>query len=206
VIVGLVVVMAGCGTVLAFSGFGKTTTNSGGFKTISSPSPAGSPSPVPSQTSNPNSTSASNDSETVVIPKGWTLLNKDAETISLENPEGTGSITIGSGLSSPPASAAQNKADVDKYFAQKFPDAKTCPGTQASDGDLDGAKGIFWQLCFTATSGAQSIAIGAPLFVGANASGSTYYAVFLETEVSNMDKFIAEAKPILDGGIKWKLS
>ena len=206
VIVGLIVIMAGCGTVLAFSGFGKTTANTGGFKSLASPSPAGSPSPVPSQTPNQSSTSASNDSETVVIPSGWTLLNKDAETITLTNADGSGSITIGSGQSSPPATAAQNKSDVETYFKQKFPDAKACPGTTSSNGDLDGAKGIYWQLCFTATSGAQSIAIGAPLFVGANASGTVYYAAFLQTEVSNMDKFIADAKPILNGGIKWKLS
>jgi hypothetical protein len=206
VIAGLIVIMAGCGTVLAFSGFGKTTANTGGFHSLSSPSPAGSPSPVPSQTPNQTATSVSNDSETVVIPSGWTVVNKDAQTITLANADGTGSITIGSGPSSPPATAAQNKSDIDAYFKQKFPDAKACPGTQASNGDLDGAKGIYWQVCFTATSGAQSISIGAPLFVGANASGTVYYAAFLETEVSNMDKFIAEAKAVLDGGIKWKLS
>ena len=70
---------------------------------------------------------------------------------------------------------------------------------------MDGAKGIYWQLCFTVTSGSQSVAIGAPIFVGANASGSVYYAVFLESEVSNMNNFIKEAAPVLDGGIKWKV-
>ena len=29
--------------------------------------------------------------------------------------------------------------------------------------------------------------------------------VFLESEVSNMNNFIKEAAPVLDGGIKWKV-
>jgi len=208
VVVGLVVIMAGCGTVLAFSGFGKNTQPGGSFKSLSSPTPGTTPTPLPSPSSTPatgGTGTESNASETVLVPKGWTVLSKDDETITLENPNGDGSITIGSGAQSPPQSAQQNKDQLDAYFRQKFPDTKDCPGTKSSTGDMDGAKGIYWQLCFTVTSGSQSVAIGAPIFVGANASGSVYYAVFLESEVSNMNNFIKEAAPVLDGGIKWKV-
>ena len=209
-IVGLVVIMAGCGTVLAFSTFGKNTQTASSFKSLSSPSPAGSPSPLPSPTATPPSSGGngteSNSSENVLVPNGWSVLNKDDETITLESPSGDGSITIGSGSQSPSQSAQQNKDQLDAFFKEKFPDTKLCPGTKVSTGEMDGAKGIFWQLCFTATSGSQSVAIGAPLFVGANSSGSVYYAVILEAEVSNMNNFIKESTPILDGGIHWKLS
>ena len=208
VVVGLVVIMAGCGTVLAFSGFGKNTQPAGSFKSLSSPTPATTPTPRPSPSPTPvigGAGTETNASETVLVPKGWTVLSKDDETITLESPSGDGSITVGSGAQSPPQSAQQNKDQLDAYFRQKFPDTKDCPGTKSSTGDMDGAKGIYWQLCFTVTSSSQSVAIGAPIFVGANASGSVYYAVFLESEVSNMNKFIKEAAPVLDGGIKWKL-
>jgi hypothetical protein len=207
VVAGLVVIMAGCGTVLAFSGFGRNSQTGGNFQSLSSPTPATTPTPLPSAAPTPaGNGTETNTSLTVVVPAGWSVVNKDDETITLESPSGDGSITIGSGQSSPPQSAQQNKDQIDQYFREKFPDTKNCPGTRSSTGDLDGAKGIFWQLCFTATSGAQSVAIGAPLFVGANASGSIYYAVFLESEVSNMSAFIKEAHPFLSGGIHWKLS
>jgi zinc ribbon protein len=209
-IVALVVVMGGVGTVLAFT-LANHNTSSSGFGAVSSPSPAVSPKPgqSPSPTSQPtqtaNGSSVSNDGETVTIPTGWTVLSKDSETITLESPNGDGAITIGSGVSSPPASAQQNKDELDKFFLQKYPDTKTCPGSKVTTGSLDGAAGIFWELCFTLTSGAQSVQVGAPLFVGANSSGTVYYAAFLETEAPNMATFVNEAKPILDGGIKWNL-
>jgi hypothetical protein len=207
VVVGLVVIMAGCGTVLAFSGFGKKTQTGSGFNALTSPSPAGTPTPLPSPTGTPGSSgSETNSSETVIIPKGWTVISKDDQSITLQSPSGDGSITIGSGPQSPPQNAQQDKSQLDAYFKQKFPDTKDCAGTKTSTGAMDGAKGIFWQLCFTVTSGSQSIAIGAPLFVGANSNGSVYYLVLLETEASNMDAFIAEATPIMKGGIHWKLS
>ena len=209
-VVGLIVIMAGCGTVLAFSGFGKNTQTSSNFKSLSSPSPAGTPTPLPSPSATPSTSGGngteSNAGENVLVPTGWSVLSKDDETITLESPNGDGSLTIGSGPQSPPQSAQQNKDDLDTFFKQKFPDTKLCPGTKVSTGDMDGAKGIFWQLCFTLTSGSQSVAVGAPIFVGANSSGSVYYAVILETEVSNMDNFIKECTPILGGGIHWKLS
>jgi len=210
VIVALVVVMGGVGTVLAFT-LGNHKTQTTTFGSLSSPSPAVTPSPgqspAPSPSSKPTTggSTVSNDGETVVVPTGWTLADKDNETITLESPNGDGTITIGSGPSSPPQSAQQNKDQLDKFFLQKFPDTKPCPGSSVANGDLDGAQGIFWELCFTLTSGGQSVQVGAPLFVGANASGSVYYVALLETEASNMDTFISEAKPILDGGIKWNL-
>jgi hypothetical protein len=209
-IVALLVVMAGVGSVLAFT-LGNHNSSSPGFGSVPSPSPAvsskpgASPSPSASPTQVDNGSTASNTGETVTIPTGWTVLSKDSETITLESPNGDGAITIGSGQSSPPASAQQNKNDIDTYFLQKYPDTKPCPGSKVTTGSLDGAQGIFWQICFTLTSGAQSVQVGAPLFVGANASGSVYYAVFLETEQSNLATFINEAKPLLNGGIKWSL-
>jgi hypothetical protein len=210
VIVALVIVMGGVGTVLAFT-LGNHNSSSPGFEAVPSPSPAVSPkpgqSPSPSgQPTQPTSgSSVSNNGETVTIPTGWTVLSKDSETVTLESPNGDGAITIGSGQSSPPASAQQNKNDIDTYFLQKYPDTKPCPGSKVTNGSLDGAPGIFWEICFTLTSGAQSVQVGAPLFVGANASGSVYYAVFLETEAPNMATFLNEAKPFLNGGIKWNL-
>jgi len=206
-IVALVVVMGGVGTVLAVT-LASHNSQSAGFQPVSSPSPAVSPSPghSPSPVAETSGSSVTNDGETVQIPAGWTVLNKDNETVTLESPNGDGSITIGSGASSPPQTAQQNKDSLDKFFLQKWPDTKPCPGSAVNNGSLDGARGIFWELCFTLTSGAQSVQVGAPLFVGANSSGSIYYAALLETEASNMDTFIKEAKPIMSGGIKWNLT
>ena len=202
-VVALVLVMAGVGTVMALA-LGNHKSQTGGFQALASPSPAGSPSPVPSSNPTGGGATASNDGLAVVVPAGWTVLNKDAETITLESPNGDGSITLGAGASSPPQSAQQNKAQLDQLFTQKYPDTKECPGTKTSNGTLGGASGIYWQLCFTLTSGQQSIQVGAPIFAGANASGSVYYASLLETQVANMDNFISECKPILNG-ITWKV-
>ena len=208
VIVALLVVMGGIGTIAAFALSNHNNNQASGFNSLSSPSPAVSPSPGQSPSPQPTQAAgntASNDSEIVTIPSGWTVVNKDNETISLESPNGDGGITIGSGASNPPQTAQQNKDTIDKSFQQKFPDTKTCPGSAVNNGSVAGASGIFWELCFTLTSGAQSVQVGAPLFVGANANGTVYYALILETEQSNMDQFISECKPILDGGITWKL-
>ncbi len=207
VVVGLIVIMAGCGTVLAFSGLGRNTQTSGSFKSLATPTPAGTPTPIATPTGTPAASGfESNAGESVLVPRGWTVISKDAQSITLQSPSGDGSITVGSGPQSPPQNAEQDKSQLDTYFKQKFPDTKDCAGTKTSTGDMDGAKGIFWQLCFTVTSGSQSIAIGAPIFVGANSSGSVYYLVLLETEKANMDAFIKEATPIMSGGIHWKLS
>ena len=206
VIVALVVVMGGVGTIVAVA-LGNHSAQNAGFQSVSSPSPAVSPSSNASPSTQPagGGNSVSNDSETVTIPSGWSVANKDSETVTLESPNGDGGITIGAGTSSPPQTAQQNKDTMDKYFLQKFPDTKACSGSRVSTGSISGENGIFWELCFTLTSGAQSVQVGAPIWVGANASGSIYYAVVLETEASNMDAFIAESKTILNGGIVWKV-
>src|SRR5258708_3766010 len=109
-----------------------------------------------------------------------------------------------SGTSNPPQTAQQNKDSLDKSLAAKSPDAHQCPNTKVTNGSLNGAAGIFWQMCFTLTSGSQSVQAAAPLFAGANADGSVVYRIVLVTLASNKDNFIAEAAPGL-ASIKWGL-
>jgi len=207
VVVVLVLVMAGVGTVLAV-GFAHTSNQAASdVKELSSPSPAGSPSPVPSFSPQPtvsSPTSASNAGVAVPLPDGWVVAAQDSESITLVSPSGTGSITIASGSSTPPQSAQQNKVTVDAFFTQQFPDTKSCPGSKTTTGSLNGVPGISWELCFTLTSGAQSVPAAALLFIGANPSGSVYYAMYMLTVASNMPAFSNECGPILKG-IQWKL-
>ena len=104
-----------------------------------------------------------------------------------------------------PYGAVQNKATVDKLLQGKYPDTKDCANTQTTTGTLNGESGIFWVLCFTLASGGQSVEAGAPLFAGANSSGSVYYLVMLLTSQSNLDAFVKEAAPLLQS-IQWKLT
>lgn len=204
-IVVLVVLMAGCGTAIAvFSNRASGQGNSPGL--LPSPSPAGTPSPVasPSPVSTKGGT-ASNKGETFILPTGWTVQSQDDETILITNPNGDGSVTVGSGASSPAQTAQQNKDTIDKFFLGKYPDTKTCAGTKTTTGTLNGAAGIFWELCFTLSSGGQSVQAEAPLFAGANSSGSVYYIVLLLTSQANVQTFINDATPILQS-IKWKLT
>ncbi len=205
VIVVLVLVMAGVGTVLAV-GFGHASNQAASdVKELSSPSPAGSPSPVPSpQPTISSPTSASNAGVAVPLPDGWVVAAQDSESVTLVSPSGTGSITIASGSSTPPQNAQQNKDTIDAFFKQQFPDTKSCPGSKSTTGSLNGVPGISWELCFTLTSGAQSVPAAALLFVGANPSGSVYYAMYMLTAASNMPAFSKECGPILKG-IQWKL-
>jgi hypothetical protein len=198
----LVVVMAGCGTALAI--IGARSSQSGGAGIVPSPSPEGSPSPIASPTGGPSGPSASNTGETIPVPTGWAVANKDSESITLVNPDGTGSLTVGSGPSVPAMTAQQNKDSLDKYLQGKYPDVKSCPNSKTTTGSLNGVAGIFWTLCFTLTSGAQSFPAAAPLFVGANGSGSVYYVVILLTPVDNLTAFVNQTKPIL-AGLQWKL-
>jgi len=204
-IVVLVLLMAGVGTVLAV-GFGHASNQAASdVKELSSPSPAGSPSPVPSpQPTISSPTSASNAGVAVPLPDGWVVAAQDAESVTLVSPSGTGSITIASGSSTPPQNAQQNKDTIDAFFKQQFPDTKSCPGSKSTTGSLNGVPGISWELCFTLTSGAQSVPAAALLFVGANPSGSVYYAMYMLTAASNMPAFSKECGPILKG-IQWKL-
>ena len=210
-IVVLVLLMAGCGTAIAVLGNrGGTTNNGNSTGILPSPSPAGTPSPTSNPTSNPTPPTGSgstiaNKAETIILPPGWTVQSKDDETISVTNPNGSGSINIGSGASSPSQSAQQNKDQIDAFFKGKYPDTKNCTGSKTTTGSFNGAQGIFWTLCFTLTSGGQSAQAAAPLFAGANSDGSVYYIVLLLTSQSNLKDFLTEATPLLNS-IQWKLT
>jgi hypothetical protein len=212
-VAGLLVVMVGCGTALALIGHNAATqTNTTGISlpVVPSPSPAGSPGQTPSSSPSPSPAStgastASNTGESVTVPAGWVVQSKDSETVTLTNPNGDGSVTIGSGPSSPKQSVQQNKDTMDKFFVSQYPDTKNCPNSKTTTSSLSGAPGIFWVLCFTLGAGGQSIQAGAPLFAGANSDGSIYYVVILLTSYANMDNFVTEAAPILRS-IQWKLT
>jgi hypothetical protein len=204
-VVVLVLLMAGIGTAIAIIGNHNNNLARGGLSSgLSSPSPAGSPnpvgSPVPSQ-----GTTASNPGLTVPVPAGWSVANKDSESITVVDPNSEGAVTVASGLSNPAQSAQQNRDSINKYFTGKYPDAKNCPTSQTTTGALNGVSGLFWTLCFTLTSGGQSIPAASSLFVGANSDGGVYYLVELVTRQDNLQNLTGEAKPIL-AGIKWKLS
>lgn len=207
VIVVLVLIMAGVGTVLAVGLSHSSTQAASNLNELSSPSPAGSPSPVPSPTSQPTSSgpkTVSNAGVTVPLPDGWTVAAQDGESITLVNPDSDGAITIASGSSNPPQTAQQNKDTVDTFFKQQYPDTKNCAGSKTTTGSLSGAPGISWELCFTLTSGAQSLPAAALLFVGANSSGTVYYVMYMLTPAANMPAFNTECAPILKG-IQWSL-
>ena len=211
-VVGLVVVMAGCGTAIALlANKGASQVSTTGIKPsqVPSPSPAGTPKPTASPSASPTPISSgpttSNTGVAFVLPKGWAVASQDDQSITVTDPSGAGSVTIGSGASSPAQTAVQNKATVDKLLQGKYPDTKDCANTQTTTGTLNGESGIFWVLCFTLASGGQSVEAGAPLFAGANSSGSVYYLVMLLTSQSNLDAFVKEAAPLLQS-IQWKLT
>ena len=202
-IVVLILVMAGCGTAIALLGSGAPSVG-GGVAGLPSPTPGSSPSPIASPTSPTGATSASNTAASVPLPSGWTVSTQDAETIIVVNPNSTGSVSVASGTSNPRQSAQQNKDDVDKSLRSKYPDTAPCPGSKTTTGNLNGAQGIFWNLCFTLTSSGRSLAAVASLFVGANSDGSVYFLVMLATSQSNLQNFTFESKPVVQG-IQWKL-
>jgi len=205
-VVVLVIVMAGCGTALAVIGRSAATTTGGLSSGLPSPTPVGSPTPLVTPTA-PTSgpTTASNAGVVVPVPAGWTVASKDAESITVSDPNGSGFVTVASGPSNPAATAQQNKNQLDQYFKSHYPDTKPCPNTTTTSGSLNNAKGLFWTLCFTLTSGSRAAPSAAALFAGANGDGSVYYAVMeLTTPPSNLQNVINESKPILQG-IQWKL-
>jgi hypothetical protein len=203
-VVGLVVLMAGCGTAIALLG-NKVNVSGGITSGVSSPTPAESQSPIASPTSTiAGATIASDNGETVPVPSGWSVANNDAESITLVNPNANGSVTVASGQSNPRKTAQQNKDTADKYFSSNYPDTKTCPSSKTTTGSLNGASGVFWTVCFTLTSRGQSFPAAAPLFAGANSDGSVYYLVMLVTSQDNLSSFITDSAPILTG-IQWKL-
>src|SRR5712692_10954700 len=204
-VVGLVLVMGACGTALAIvnSRNASQTSSSGLGSGLPSPTPATSPSPIAKGSPTSGNGKVSNSSLSVTVPAGWLVANKDSETITLVDSSGD-SVTIGSGPSDPSQTAQQNKDTLDAYLKGKYPDTKTCPNTKVTTGSMRGAPGIFWTLCFTLTSGGQSLLAAAPLFAGANKDGSVYYAVILLSPVSDMNNFILAAQPILSS-IQWAL-
>lgn len=212
-IAGLLVVMVACGSALALIGHNaanQTNTTGIALPAVPSPTPAGSPGQTPSSSPSPSPAStgastASNTGETVTVPAGWVVESKDSETVTLTNPNGDGSVTIGSGPSNPKQSVQQNKDTLDKFFLSQYPDTKNCPNSKTTTSSLSGAPGIFWELCFTLSSGGQSIQAGASLFAGANSDGSIYYVGIALTSYANMDNFVTEAAPILKS-IQWKLT
>ncbi len=213
IIVAVVVVLGGAGTVLAFALGSKHNTQSPSLSSVSSPSPVSSPSagqtPSASPSSQPSQPSGgqtvSNDALTVVVPAGWTVINKDANSVTLQSPNADGTLTIASGQLNPPQTAQQLKDSINKALAASSPDAAPCPGSNTSNGAIAGVNGIFWEMCFTATSGGQSIPVAEPLWVGANGSGSIGYVIDLETTQDNLGAFVKAAVPILANDIKWKL-
>jgi hypothetical protein len=204
-VVALIVVMAGCGTAIALfeNRSGAQTGGTGIASGLPSPSPGDSPSPIGSPITLSGPT-ASNAGETIPVPTGWVVDGNDSETITLVNPNGNGSVVVGSGPSNPPQSAQQNKDALDKFFLAKYPDTQNCPNSKTTSDNLNGAPGIYWELCFTLVSGGQSFLAAAPLFTGANSNGSVYYAVLVVTSRDNLQSFIKETAPILKG-IQWKL-
>ena len=204
-VVVLVLLMAGIGTAIAIIGSHNNNQAGGGLASgLPSPSPGGSPSPVGSSVST-TGTTATNPGLSVPVPAGWSVANKDSESITLVDPNSQGAITVASGLSNPAQSAQQNRDSINKYFTGKYPDAKNCPTSQTTTGALNAASGIFWTLCFTLTSGGQSIPAASSLFVGANSDGGVYYLVELVTQQDNLQSFVSESQPVL-AGIQWKLS
>lgn len=206
-IVVLVVIMAGGGTAIAVLSH-RTSGNQGSSSGIlPSPSPAGTPSPTassPPPTTTGGST-ASNKGETFIVPAGWTVSGKDDQTIAITNPNGDGSVTIGSGASNSAQTAQQDKDTADKFFQGKYPDTKNCTGSKTTTGTLNGPSGIFWELCFTLSAGGQSFPAEVALFAGANSSGSVFYLVLLLTSESKMNSFVNDAAPIIQS-IKWNLT
>lgn len=204
VVVVLVLLMGGFGTLLAVSlQRANNSSQAGNLSELSSPSPAVSPSPLPKGSpSAPPPVAA--DSVTVPVPDGWSVVQSDAEEITLMSPKNDGTITIASSEQTPPATAQQNKESIDAFFLQQYPDTKPCAGSKAVNGSLNGVSGISWSLCFTLTSGAQSVPAAASLFVGANQDGSVYYAMYMLTVATNMPNFQKEAAPVIKG-IVWNL-
>jgi zinc ribbon protein len=196
-VVALIVVMGGFGTALALMGNHDNSQN-GGLSTV--PSPSSSPSPTANGTA-----TVSNIGETVPVPAGWTVVSKDATSVSLEDPTHSGDVTVASGPSSPAQTAQQDMVTIDRALQKKYPDTRVCPGTNISTSTFNGAPGIFYTLCMTLTSGNQSLRAVASMFAGANADGSVFYLVMMITEEGNLQGFTAVARPVLLG-IHWKLS
>jgi hypothetical protein len=205
-VVALVVLMAGCGTALAIIGSRGSASISGSVGTadVPSPTPAVTPSPVASPSTASGPATVANDTVSLTVPSGWTVVSKDSEEIVLEDPSPQGEVDVASGSSSPTASAQDNKAEIDKELTAKYPDTRACPNTKTTSSTLNGAKGISWSLCFTLTDGTHSVPAAASLFVGANSSGSVYYLVIVITRQDNLTEYLKVTAPVT-ATIHWKL-
>jgi zinc-ribbon domain len=207
-VVAVSLILGGVGTVLALVANHEGNPAGGSaIGDIPSPSPDVSPSAVASATPTPTlgSTTESNDGFSVPVPQGWSVAAKDSETIVLADPNGQGSVSIGSGPSVPTQTAQDNKNTVDGYFKSKYPDSRPCPSTSAQNTVFSGASGISWTVCFTLTSGSNTAPAAASLFAGANKSGSVYYVVMVLTRQDNLQSYLNVTKPVLQG-VHWKLS
>ena len=212
-VVVLVILMAGCGTALAVLGnraSAGNNTSGTALSDLSSPSPASTPTPIASPVTTPSTspsggTTESNDGLTITLPAGWSVANKDSESIVLTDPDSEGSVTVASGASSPTQTAQDNKATMDSFFKKTYPDARVCPGTSTANTTLNGARGLSYQVCFTLTAGGQAVPAAASLFVGANTSGSVYYVVMVVTREANLVPYVTKVRPVL-ATIKWKLT
>jgi len=206
-VLALVILMAGCGTALAvFASRNSGGTTGGGIADLPSPTPATSPSPVASPTTAPTGPQVeSNDGLSVTLPLGWTVADKDGETIVLFDPNTEGEVTVASGASRPTQTAQDNKNSIDSQLKAKYPDTRACSNTKTTSGKFNGVQGISWTLCFTITDGAHSVQAAASMFAGANASGSVYYVAFVLTRQDNLNAYLVIAKPVL-ASVHWKLS
>lgn len=207
VVVALVLVMAGVGTVLAV-GLSRSNNNQAvnTVGDLTSPSPAGTPSPIPTPSvqASAGTASSSGGTVTVPVPDGWSVQSTDADSVSLIDPDSTGAIEVSSGSVSPPTTALQAKDQVDAGFKQQFPDTKPCAGSGTTNASIGGVTGIEWQMCFTVTSGAQAVPFAALLFVATNGAGTVGYAVAILAPAGNLGTAVSESAPILKG-IVWHL-
>ena len=205
----LTVLMAGAGTALALIGNhgGQTGSSGVGISEVPSPTPGLTPSPVASPTAGATAETGlqSNDGFTINLPSGWSVDTKDNETMVLTDPNGEGSVTVSSGASIPTQTAQNNKDTVDTTLKSKYPDTRECPNTSPANGTFNGVSGISWTLCFTLTSGANSVPAAASMFAGANANGSVYYLVMVLTADGNLNGYLNTAKPVIQT-VHWKLS
>jgi zinc-ribbon domain len=209
VVLVVTVLMAGAGTALAIIGnrSSQQSPSGGGIAdVVPTPTPGVTPSPVASPTATAPATGLqSNDGFTVNVPSGWSIDSQDSETMVFTDPNGEGSVTVSSGASIPTQTAQNNKDTVDSTLKSKYPDTRECAGTSPANGTFNGASGISWQICFTLTSGANSVPAAASLFAGANASGSVYYLVMVLTVDGNLNGYLGTAKPLITT-VHWKLS
>ncbi len=199
----LLVVMAGCGTAIALFHNGKASVSAGITADLPSPSPAGSPSPIASPTAI-GGPIASNNGVTIPVPAGWVVDSQDSEQITLTDASTSGALTVASAPSNPHGTAQRQKDSVDQGLTSKYPDTKNCPNSKTTTGSLNGAQGIFWTLCFTLVSGANSFPAAASIFAGANSDGSVFYGLILVSRQDNLQNFINESAPIVKA-IQWKL-